>query len=109
VTDELRTSCGALAAPTIALMGAAMQAQGNPAALPGVVRAVDDLRRALAAVPETGVSPSFDAWRAQAPALLDEMTAAAESRDPAGVWKAFTDPVRGLDQLGQSCAGQPGW
>jgi hypothetical protein len=41
--------------------------------------------------------------------VLAEMEAGVESRDPRRAWQAFTDPVRGFDQLGQACAGMPGW
>jgi hypothetical protein len=109
MTDDLETTCAALKAPTIELMSATMLAQGNPGALVRVQAAVEGVRAVLASAPSTTSSPAFDAWAASISASTAGAEAGVESRDPRRAWQAFTDPVRGFDQLGQACAGMPGW
>lgn len=110
MTDTLTDRCAELAQPVVDLMAAVIECEtGRPDPFETVIR----LSARLRAVAESGAAgidqPDYASWSRAAPAVLAEMERAAQRRDAAAVWQAFTDRAAGLHLLGTACAGQPGW
>ena len=109
MTDALADRCDALAGPVVALMQRCIEAQGNAALLPEVIDLLTPVREVVARGSDDVSSDGYRAWARSAPAVLDEIEAAAKLRDANGVWRAFSNPATGFVKLGEACAGQPGW
>lgn len=105
--DALADRCAALATLIVPLLGAAIEAQGKPAALDEVLTGIAGVRAVVAEGGDAG--PDYRGWASVAPAVLDEMEQAARAGDAATVWALFTEPARGFHRLGSICAGHPGW
>lgn len=81
----------------------------SPQSFTEVIRAAE----AVLAVADLGAygvdDPDYAAWVAAAPAALASMIEAAQEKDKARVWAAFSDPQHGMHRVASACSGLPGW
>ena len=110
MTDLRASRCEQLVDPVTALTVAVVACNERiPSSFTEVIRAAEDVR-AIAELGSFGVDDNdYISWAGGAPQILTDLIEAAEAKNSAGVWEAFSHPQYGLHRVAAACNGLPRW